>query len=96
MDPSEEPIDLSDPELEKAATKIQATFKGYKSRKEGKPEGSTSPARRPETEPDSQPEEEIDIDLTDPQVEKAATKIQASYKGFKTRKEIRDKTADDS
>ena len=39
MDPNEEPIDLSDPELEKAATKIQATFKGFKARKEIREEG---------------------------------------------------------
>lgn len=31
-------------------------------------------------------EEEIDIDLTDPDVEKAALKIQAQFKGFKGRK----------
>lgn len=41
----EEPIDLNDPELEKAATKIQATFKGYKSRKETreKKDGESDP-----------------------------------------------------
>ncbi len=32
--------------------------------------------------------EEIDIDLDDPEVEKAAEKIQASFKGFKARKEV--------
>ena len=38
--------------------------------------------------PSNQEEEEVDIDLTDPDVEKAATKIQAGFKGHKTRKEL--------
>ena len=33
-------------------------------------------------------EEEVDIDLDDPEVEKAAVKIQAGFKGMKTRKEL--------
>jgi len=48
-DQGEEPIDLSDPELEKAATKIQATFKGFKARKEIREgEGEGSPAQKQE------------------------------------------------
>lgn len=34
-----------------------------------------------------QEEEELDIDLTDPDLHKAATKIQASFRGHKVRKE---------
>ena len=38
-----------------------------------------------------QPQEEvIDIDLNDPEVEKAALKIQASFKGYHTRKEMQE------
>ncbi len=33
-----EQIDLSDPDLHKAATKIQASFRGHKVRQEGAPE----------------------------------------------------------
>jgi len=84
-----DPIDLTDPDLEKAATKIQATFKGYKVRQEerekkdekGVEAGGTSTAAVPPEE------EEIDIDLNDPEVEKAATKIQATFRGYKSRRE---------
>ena len=43
-----------------------------------------------EKEP-SKEEEEVDIDLNDPEVEKAAIKIQAGFKGFQTRKEMQSK-----
>ena len=36
-----------------------------------------------------------DIDLNDPEVQKAATKIQAGFRGHMTRKEITTKTPDD-
>lgn len=102
-------IDLTDPEVEKAATKIQAGFKGMKTRKEIKensPEKAEGePAAQEEAPKEDAPaeeapkeeapkeeskEEEVDIDLTDPEVEKAATKIQAGFKGMKTRKEIKE------
>ncbi|XP_053202808.1 sperm surface protein Sp17-like [Panonychus citri] len=78
-------IDLTDPELEKAATRIQATFKGYKVRKEVKektPENEEQPK-------EIQRSDSIDIDLNDPDVEKAATKIQATFRGYKSRREVK-------
>merc|ERR1711997_1347226 len=89
--------DLTDPEVEAAATKIQAGFKGHKTRKEMKNKMADSEASAPaiketiEEEKKDAKEEEIDIDLTDPEVEAAATKIQAGFKGHKTRKEMKAK-----
>lgn len=48
-------LDLDDPELEKAATRIQASFRGHNTRKQLKP-----PPKMAEGE------EVIDIDLNDP------------------------------
>lgn len=36
-------------------------------------------------------EEEIDIDLNDPEVNAAAVKIQAGFKGHKTRQQLKEK-----
>ena len=121
-------IDLEDPDVEKAALKIQGAFKGLKGRKKAKnsdtkpettfaagagsgertlceenptvadkdraggevaaqsssagPASGGDNAKAPQSE--SAPEEEvIDIDLNDPDVEKAALKIQAKFKGFR-------------
>ena len=37
-------------------------------------------------------EEEVDIDLNDPEVEKAANKIQAGFRGFQARKQLKAET----
>lgn len=73
-----EDIDLNDPEVQKAATKIQAGFRGLKVRKEMKDQ-----APRSAQEAD---DEIADIDLTDPELADAALKIQAGFRGAKVRK----------
>merc|ERR1712130_82743 len=95
-------IDLTDPDVEAAATKIQAGFKGHKTRKEMKEtnlkkntELNETPEKgvkdldaekdKEDKEKDTVKEDVIDIDLADPDVEAAATKIQAGFKGHKTR-----------
>ena len=84
-------IDLNDPEVEAAATKIQAGYKGMMTRKEMK---STEVKPSDSETPAVKEEEEIDIDLEDPEVAAAATKIQAGYKGMKTRKGLKEKNVE--
>ena len=91
-------IDLEDPDVEDAAVKIQAGFKGMKARKEvqemkkGDGESGKHESGKDESEnaTDKNVEEGIDIDLDDPDVEDAAVKIQAGFKGMKARKEVQD------
>ncbi|XP_022325722.2 uncharacterized protein LOC111125839 isoform X3 [Crassostrea virginica] len=83
----------ADKETEEAALKIQAGFRGYKTRKEVKDQMAKEEKKGEETkvEKKKEEEEEVDIDLNDPEVEQAALKIQAGFKGFQARKEIKDK-----
>lgn len=86
----EEEFSPDDKELCDAATKIQASFRGHLARKtvttKEKEEEELSKklekldAKAPE-------EEELDIDLNDPDLQVAATKIQASFRGHKVRKD---------
>ncbi|CAL1262082.1 unnamed protein product [Larinioides sclopetarius] len=93
-------IDLTDKDLEKAATKIQASYRNFTAKRK-QPESNPSstekqaePEKKEVPEPtvndkgENQEEENLDeIDLKDPQVEKAAVKIQSTFRGYKTRKE---------
>ena len=66
--------DLKDKDVQAAASKIQAAFKGHKVRKARKLHKG----------------DEDDLpDLTDKGVQDAATKIQAAFKGHKTRQQIK-------
>ncbi|XP_068239230.1 uncharacterized protein [Palaemon carinicauda] len=76
-----EDIDLNDPEVQKAATKIQAGFRGLKARKEIKEQTATGP--------EEVNDDIADIDLTDPDLADAALKIQAGFRGAKARKNMK-------
>ncbi|KAH3815554.1 hypothetical protein DPMN_144082 [Dreissena polymorpha] len=86
-------IDLDDPETEKAALKIQAGFKATRRGKRSRQNGKRKKQQKQistNQEPDGK---NIDIDMDDPEVVEAATKIQAGFKGFKTRQELKAKAA---
>lgn len=70
-------------ELCHAATRIQATFRGHLARKVAN-EGQLKDEKDLQ-EITKKVAEELDIDLTDPELNKAATKIQASFRGHKSR-----------
>ncbi|XP_046752202.1 cilia- and flagella-associated protein 91 isoform X2 [Diprion similis] len=88
-----------DKELCNAATKIQASFRGHMSRKEQQVVTAASAAIKPIEQFVEKTADKIDqkvndalnelesIDLTDPDLHKAATKIQASFRGHKVRQD---------
>ena len=88
--PEEVDIDLDDPDVANAATKIQAGFKGHQARKEVQQmkKEKMEQQEKEATENEKEATEEIDIDLDDPEVADAATKIQAGFKGSQARKEV--------
>ncbi|GAB0099489.1 uncharacterized protein DMENIID0001_153540 [Sergentomyia squamirostris] len=77
-------FDPNDKELCNAATRIQATFRGHMERK--KATGAEVKDDDDLQEITKKVAEELDIDLSDPELNKAATKIQASFRGHRVRK----------
>ena len=89
-------IDLEDPEVQAATEKIQAGYKGMRTRKDMKKKKESvkdlgDDAVIENAIPVQEGEEAVDIDLNDPEVQAATVKIQAGYKGMQTRKELKEK-----
>merc|ERR1711860_424302 len=72
---------------DKAALKLQSGFRGHQARKEVKAlkEGEND-AETSKTKHNGATEEEFDIDLNDPECDKAALKLQSGFRGHQTRK----------
>ncbi|XP_070164654.1 neuromodulin [Polyergus mexicanus] len=91
----QEEFSPNDKELCNAAKKIQATFRGHMSRKEQATAAAKSAINMIESATAKIEEKMHDavqelegIDLADPDLHKAATKIQASFRGHKVRQEV--------
>ncbi|XP_011300682.1 neuromodulin [Fopius arisanus] len=92
----QEEFRADDVDLCNAATKIQASFRGHMSRKEQAVSSAVKAAGDMMERAVEKIEEKVDdavnelegIDLTDPDLHKAATKIQASFRGHKVRQEV--------
>ncbi|XP_058835111.1 neuromodulin [Topomyia yanbarensis] len=88
-------FDPNDEELTHAATRIQACFRGHMSRKDGTGKKDEGDDKKEEVDIDELTKkvaEELDIDMDDPELHKAASKIQASFRGHKVRKDVPVKT----
>lgn len=75
-------------ELCNAATRIQATFRGHLARKLANDGSSAIKDEKDLAEITKKVAEELDIDMNDPELHKAATKIQASFRGHKARRDV--------
>nr|XP_040569707.1 abnormal spindle-like microcephaly-associated protein homolog [Lepeophtheirus salmonis] len=99
---SEEAEENVSDDKEEAATKLQANYRGFKTRKEIKLKNQNDSLNEAATEIQSifhqlnpNISEEAEENVSDDK-EEAATKLQANYRGFKTRKEIKLKNQNDS
>ncbi|XP_058053691.1 neuromodulin [Anopheles bellator] len=81
-------FDPNDAELTHAATRIQASFRGHMARKTAPKEGEDTKKVVDIDEITRKVAEELDIDMDDPELHKAASKIQASFRGHKVRKDV--------
>ncbi|KAK5640544.1 hypothetical protein RI129_011355 [Pyrocoelia pectoralis] len=88
-----EAIDLTDPDLEGAATRIQAAFRGHQTRRTMKHEDnkatkSSGGQQQQQQQQQQQEEFENEFGSDDVELTHAATKIQASFRGHMVRKQM--------
>ena len=88
-----------DEEMEQAALRIQSTFRGHKTRKDMKKdetEAATSDEQQEQKETPDELDDDIKNMVLDDEMEQAALKIQCTFRGHKTRKDMKkDETAAD-
>lgn len=90
-DDLEEAVDLTDPDLAGAATKIQAAFRGHQTRRTMKHEDKATKStgsQQQQQQQHQQEEFENEFASGDVELTHAATKIQASFRGHMVRKQM--------